>query len=165
MRRAVAAGVDTIEHGYGGTPEIFAAMAAKKIALCPTLAASDATARYRGWEGSEPAPQAVALNRQSFRMAVKAGVPICMGGDVGVFAHGQNARELELMVAAGMTPAAALIAATWGNARWLHMSDRLGAIKPGLLADLVAVDGDPTTNIGVVRRIRMVIKGGAVVSP
>ena len=165
MRRAVAAGVDTIEHGYGGTPEIFAAMATKMIALCPTLAASDAIAHYRGWQDREPAPAAVALNRQSFRMAMKAGVPICMGGDVGVFTHGQNARELELMVAAGMTPTDALIAATWGNARWLHVSDRLGAIKPGLLADLVAVDGDPTVNIGVVRRIRMVIKGGAVISP
>ncbi len=165
MRRAVAAGVDTIEHGYGGTPEIFAAMAAKGIALCPTLAASDATSRYRGWNGSEPAPSAVQINRTSFRMAMKAGVPICMGGDVGVFAHGQNARELELMTAAGMKPAAALIAATAGNARWLHLSDRLGAVKPGLLADLIAVEGDPTADIRAIRHIRMVMKGGAVVSP
>ena len=164
MRRAITAGVDTIEHGYGGTPEIFAAMAAKRIALCPTLAASVATAHYRGWQGSEPAPPAVELNRRSFRIAMKMGVPICMGGDVGVFAHGQNARELELMVAAGMTPADTLIAATSGNARWLHVSDRLGAVRPGLLADLVAVDGDPALNIGVVRRIRMVMKGGAVVA-
>lgn len=165
MRRAVAAGVDTIEHGYGGTPEIFAAMAAKGIALCPTLAASDATSRYRGWDGSEPAPPAVQINRTSFRMAMKAGVPICMGGDVGVFAHGQNARELELMTAAGMRPATVLIAATSGNARWLQLSDRLGAVKPGLLADLIAVEGDPTTDIRAIRRIRMVMKGGAVVSP
>ncbi len=163
MRRAVAAGVDTIEHGYGGTPEIFAAMAAKGIALCSTLAASDATSRYRGWNGSEPAPPAVQMNRKSFRMAMKAGVPICMGGDVGVFAHGQNARELELMEAAGMMPANVLIAATWGNARWLHLSDRLGAVKPGLLADLIAVEGDPSADIRIVRRIRMVMKGGTVV--
>lgn len=93
MRRAIAAGVDTIEHGYGGTAEIFAAMAAQGIALCPTLAASDAVARYRGWDGSEPAPPAVVLNRHSFALSLKAGVHICMGGDVGVFAHGQNARE------------------------------------------------------------------------
>jgi imidazolonepropionase-like amidohydrolase len=162
MRRAIAAGVDTIEHGYGGTPEIFAAMAAKRIALCSTLAASDATSRYRGWNGSEPAPPAVQTNRASFRMAMKAGVPICMGGDVGVFAHGQNAREMELMVAAGMTPADVLVAATWGNARWLHLSDKLGAVRPGLLADLVAVAGNPTNDIEAVRHVRMVMKGGSV---
>lgn len=163
MRRAIAAGVDTIEHGYGGTAEIFASMAAKHIALCPTLAASDATSRYRGWTGSEPAPPAVALNRSSLRLAVKAGVPICMGGDVGVFAHGDNAREMALMVAAGISPARVLIAATSGNARWMRLSDRLGAVKPGLIADLVAVAGDPTADIAAVRRIRMVMKGGAVV--
>jgi len=162
MRRAVAAGVDTIEHGYGGTQEIFASMAAKHIALCPTLAASDATSRYRGWNGNEPAPAAVDLNRESFRLAMAAGVPICMGGDVGVFAHGNNAREMELLVAAGMSPAQALIAATWGNARWLHLSDRVGAVKPGLLADLIAVDGDPTVDVRAVRRIRLVMKGGRI---
>ncbi len=164
MRRAVAAGVDTIEHGYGGTPAIFASMAARHIALCPTLAASDATSRYRGWTGSEPAPPAVVLNRASVRMAIDAGVPICVGGDVGVFAHGSNAREMVLLVAAGMTPARVLIAATSGNARWLHLSDRLGTVKPGLLADLVAVAGDPTGDIDAVRHIRLVMKGGAVVS-
>jgi len=162
MRRAVAAGVDTIEHGYGGTQEIFASMAAKHISLCPTLAASDATARYRGWNGSEPAPPSVELNRTSFRLAMAAGVPICMGGDVGVFAHGSNAREIELLVAAGMKPAQALIAATWGNARWLHLSDRVGAVKPGLLADLIAVEGDPTVNVGAVRHVRLVMKGGHI---
>lgn len=164
MRRAVAAGVDTIEHGYGGTPAIFADMAAKHIALCPTLAASDATSRYRGWTGSEPAPAAVELNRKSFRLAVNAGVPICMGGDVGVFAHGSNAREMELLAAAGLSPAHVLIAATSGNARWLKMSDQLGTVKPGLLADLIAVEGDPVVDIRAVRRLRLVMKGGVVVT-
>jgi imidazolonepropionase-like amidohydrolase len=164
MRRAIAAGVDTIEHGYGGTPEIFADMAKKGIALCPTLAASDATSRYRGWTGAEPAPEAVQINRKSFQMAMKAGVHICMGGDVGVFAHGQNAREMELMAANGMSPADVLIAATWGNARWFHLDKKLGAVKPGLLADLIAVDGDPTTDIAAVRHVRMVMKGGTVIA-
>jgi len=163
MRRAIEAGVDTIEHGYGGTPAIFAAMAAKKIALCPTLAASDATSRYRGWSGAEPAPAAVRINRESFRLALKAGVPICMGGDVGVFAHGTNAREMALMVAAGMPPADVLIAATSGNARWMRVATSLGAVKPGMLADLVAVAGDPTRDIAAVRAVRLVMKNGTVV--
>jgi len=164
MRRAIAAGVDTIEHGYGGTPEIFAEMAKKGIALCPTLAASDATSRYRGWTGAEPAPEAVQINRKSFQMALKAGVRICMGGDVGVFAHGTNAREMELMAASGMSAADVLIAATWGNARWFHLDGKLGAVKPGLLADLIAVDGDPSADIAAVRHVRMVMKGGMVVT-
>jgi imidazolonepropionase-like amidohydrolase len=163
MRRAIAAGVDTIEHGYGGTSVIFAAMAQRGIALCPTLAASDATARYRGWTGGEPAPRAVELSRASLQLAIKAGVHICMGGDVGVFAHGQNAREMELLVEAGLRPAQVLIAATSGNARWLHLDDQLGRVRPGLLADLVAVAGDPTVDIGAVRRIEMVMKGGTIV--
>lgn len=164
MRRAVEAGVDTIEHGYGGTPAIFATMAAKGIVLCPTLAAADASARYRGWTGAEPAPPAVRAARESFHLARAAGVPICMGGDVGVYAHGSNAREMVLMAAAGMTPAQVLIAATSGNARWMRAGDRLGAVKPGLLADLVAVSGDPTVNVAAVRTVRLVIKNGAVVT-
>jgi imidazolonepropionase-like amidohydrolase len=163
MRRAIEAGVDTIEHGYGGTPAIFASMAAKKIALCPTLAAADASARYRGWNGAEPAPAAVKASRDSLRLALAAGVPICMGGDAGVFAHGTNAREMELMVAAGMTPTQVLLASTSGNARWMRLGDRLGAAKPDMLADLVAVAGDPTVNISAVRAVRLVMKGGAVV--
>lgn len=163
MRRAIEAGVDTIEHGYGGTPALFAMMAAKKITLCPTLAAADASARYRGWNGAEPAPAAVQTSRDSLRLALAAGVPICMGGDVGVFAHGTNAREMELMAAAGMTPAQVLIAATSGNARWMRMGDRLGAVKSGLLADLIAVAGNPTLDLDAVRSVRLVIKGGTIV--
>jgi imidazolonepropionase-like amidohydrolase len=163
MRRAIAAGVDTIEHGYGGTPEIFAAMAARHIALCPTLAASDAVARYRGWKGGDPVPESVALNRSAFALARAAHVDMCMGGDVGVFAHGENAREMELMVAAGMPAAQVLIAATSGNARYFHVADRLGAVRVGLLADLIAVQGDPTHDIAAVRAVTWVMKGGEIV--
>ena len=162
MRRAIAAGVDTIEHGYGGTREIFKAMHDKGIALCPTLAASDAVSRYRGWNGQEPAPAAVEENRRSFRMALAAGVPICMGGDVGVFAHGENMREMVLMQQAGMPAIAVLTAATSGNAHIFHLAD-VGSLKPGLLADIVAVEGDPTRDVAAVKAVRLVMKGGVVV--
>ncbi len=165
MRRAIAAGVDTIEHGYGGTPAIFAAMHDRGIALCPTLAASDAVARYRGWDGREPAPAGVVENRRAFRLALAAAVPICVGGDVGVFAHGTNAREMELMQAAGMPAAAVARAATAGNAHIFGIDDRVGSIKPGMIADLIAVDGDPTRDIAAVRAVKLVMKGGRVVAP
>jgi imidazolonepropionase-like amidohydrolase len=163
MMRAVRAGADTIEHGYTGTAEVFRAMAAKHIALCPTIAASEAYARYfQRWNGQEPAPESVQENRRSFQLAMKAGVPICMGGDVGVFTHGHNWLEMQAMQRAGMPAAQVMIAATSGNARIFRLSDR-GAIRPGLLADLVAVEGDPTRNVGAVRNVRLVMKGGRVI--
>ena len=163
MRRAALAGADTIEHGYGGTPEVFKLMAARGVALCPTLGASEAYARYfQNWNGQEPAPKSVQDNRAAFREAMKVGVPICMGGDVGVFTHGKNWLEMEAMQHAGMAPAAVLAAATSGNAKILRLSDR-GAIKPGLLADLVAVDGDPTKDVSAVEHVRLVMKGGEIV--
>ena len=162
MRRAILAGVDTIEHGNSGTGEIFRLMRERGVALCPTLAATDAIARYRGWNGAAPEPDAVVEKRASFAAALAARVPICMGGDVGVYAHGDNVREMELMVDYGMRPADVLIAATSGNARLFRLADR-GAIRPGLLADLVAVEGDPTRDIAALRSVRLVMKGGALV--
>ena len=163
MMRAVRAGADTIEHGYGGTAEVFKAMAAKHIGLCPTIAASEAYARYfEHWNGQEPAPESVQENRRSFRLAMQAGVPICMGGDVGVFTHGKNWLEMEAMQRAGMPAAQVIVAATSGNAHILHLTDR-GEVRPGLLADLVAVDGDPTRDVSAVEHVRFVMKGGQIV--
>jgi len=163
MRRAILAGADTIEHGYGGTAEVFKLMHDRGTALCATIAASEAYARYfEKWDGREPAPESVQENRRSFALAIKAGVPICMGGDVGVYTHGQNWLEMDAMQRAGMPAAQVIIAATSGNARIFRLSDR-GQVKPGLLADLVAVDGDPTRDVSAVRNIRLVMKGGKVV--
>ncbi len=163
MRRAARAGVLSIEHGDGGTPEVFSLMADRGVALCPTLAAGDAITQYAGWrKGVDPEPERIAAKRRSFRAALAAGVPICFGGDVGVYPHGDNVRELELMVDYGMTPSSALVAATSGNARTLRLDDR-GRIAPGLLADLLVIDGDPTRDIGALRSIRLVMKGGVIV--
>ncbi len=164
MRRAASAGVKTIEHGDGGTPEVFRLMAERGIALCPTLAAGDAILQYGGWKKeTDPEPERIRRKRESFRMARDAGVTICFGGDVGVYPHGDNVRELELMVDYGMTPLDAVHAATAGNAAIFGIDDSVGRVTRGLLADLIAVDGDPTRDINALRRVRFVMKGGSVV--
>ena len=163
MRRSIAAGVDTIEHGYGGTKEIFRAMKDRGVAFCPTLAAVDAVAHYAGLAGAGLPQAAVEISRASFKAARAAKVTICAGGDVGVFAHGENVRELELMQDAGMPARDVLMAVTSVNARAFRIDDRVGAIRAGLVADLVAVAGDPTVDIRALRQVRMVMKGGKVV--
>jgi imidazolonepropionase-like amidohydrolase len=164
MRRSIAAGADTIEHGYGGTPEIFRDMQKRGVVLCPTLAAGDAIARYKGWNGAAPVPASLEQERRAFAAALAAKVAICAGGDVGVFAHGENARELELMQDYGMPALEVLRAATSGNARAFHVDDKMGTIRAGLLADLVAVEGDPAANVRALRKVRMVMKGGHIVT-
>ena len=163
MRNAILAGVDTIEHGDSGTPEVFKLMAEKKVALCPTLAAGDATSQYGGWKkGEQPEPQGIARKRASFKAALDAGVTILNGSDVGVFTHGDNAREMDLMVSYGMPALDALKSATSVAGRVLRMENQIGRVKAGLFADLIAVDGDPTKEISSLHRVKFVMKNGTV---
>jgi imidazolonepropionase-like amidohydrolase len=163
MRRAILAGVATIEHGDGGDLEVFKLMLERGVALCPTLTAFEASARYRGYRpGTDPEPARLRQARATFKQALEVGVTIVNGSDMGVFAHGDGARELELLVEYGMKPVEAMRTATSVAAKTLRLDHRVGAITPRLLADLVAVEGDPTRDIKCLRQIKLVTKAGIV---
>jgi imidazolonepropionase-like amidohydrolase len=164
MRRAIEAGVRSIEHGNEGTEEIFRLMKEKGVALCPTLAANEAIAQYYyGWKkGSSTEPPRIINKRKSFAEALKAGVTICMGGDVGVFPHGDNAREMELMVEYGMRPIDVLHSATSVNADVFGYGNEIGRVKKGLFADLIAVEGDPSLDIHNIRKNIFIMKNGKI---
>lgn len=161
MRRSIAAGISTIEHGDAGDEEIFRRMKEAGVAFCPTLSAGDAVAGYQGWrKGQDPEPERIVNKRRSFAAALRSGVTILMGGDAGVYAHGDNAREMEMMVEYGMKPVDVLRSATSVNADVFGYGTTIGRIKKGLLADLVGVNGDPSRNISDLRKVVLVMKDG-----
>lgn len=162
MRRAIKGGVATIEHGDGGTLEIFKLMKEKGVAFCPTLAAADAISQYRGWrKGIDSEPKPITNKKESFKLALQSEVDIVFGGDVGVFTHGENYRELELMVEYGMKPLKALKSATSLNARIFHL-DKLGRLQKEFHADIIAVEGNPTKDITNMRKVKFVMKDGEI---
>ncbi len=164
MRRAVLAGVSTIEHGDKGDSAVFRLMKEKGVALCPTLAAGHAIAQNKGWKpGTLPEPDRIVEKRKSFAAALAANVTICMGGDVGVFPHGDNAREMELMVEYGMKPIDVLRSATAVNADVFGIGKEVGRIRAGLDADIVVVEGNPAINISLIRKVKLVMQRGAIV--
>jgi imidazolonepropionase-like amidohydrolase len=163
IRRAVLAGVKSIEHGSDASEEALKLMREQSVTLCPTLAASEAMARYEGWKDGEPDPPRIQGVKATFGRALRSGVTIACGSDVGVFAHGDNAREIELMAAYGMSPTEALRAATITAARTLGREKDLGRIAPGYIGDLVAVQGDPLKDPKALRKPVVVIKEGQVV--
>lgn len=163
IRRAVRAGVATIEHGTDVSADVLALMRENVVALCPTLAAHEAMARYGGWTPEQPEHPRIKEAKEMFKRALAAGVIIACGSDVGVFAHGDSARELELMVEYGMNPADAVRSATITAARVLRREADLGRVDESFLADLIAVRQNPFDNISAVREVVLVIKDGRLV--
>ena len=162
IRRSIEAGVRTIEHGTQASPATLALMAELDVVLCPTLAAGEAISIYRGWQGGDPEPLRIVQARALIRNALEAGTPLACGSDAGVFAHGDNARELELFVEYGLTPAQALRSATADAAAVIGRGEDLGRLAPGFRADLVALRADPLQDISATRQVALVMKGGAL---
>jgi imidazolonepropionase-like amidohydrolase len=169
MKRAVIAGITTIEHGTKMTEEVMDLMIQKGTYYVPTMTAG----RFVAEKAKEPGyyhplvvPKALEIGPQiqeTFRKAYKRGVKIAFGTDAGVFPHGQNAREFGYMVEAGMPPIEAIKSATITNAEILQISDKVGSLEAGKLADIIATDDNPLQNIKTLEKVTFVMKDGVVI--
>ena len=163
IKRAVLAGVQTIEHGDHVDFETARLMKDHNVTFIPTLAVGESLERYKGWvKGKMAEPERITAKKKSFAEALRAGVTIGMGGDVGVFTHGENVLEMELMVEYGMQPLDVMKSATSINAKAFHIDGELGSIKPGMKADLIVISGDPTRSISNLRKVMVVMKDGII---
>ena len=163
IRRAVLGGAETIEHGDYMDVETGKLMKEHNVTYFPTLSAGEKITQYRGWKkGVDQEPANITLKKKSFKAALESGVTIGVGGDVGVYTHGENAIEMELMVEYGMKALDVLKAATSINAKALHLENMIGSIRTGMKADLIIISGDPAQNISAVRNVRLVMKDGIV---
>ena len=163
IRRAVMAGVVTIEHGYDATVETLELMANRKVVLCPTLAASESMAMYSGWKPGQPDHQRIKTARRLVKNALTSGVTIACGSDVGVFAHGTSYRELELMHDYGIPTDEVLRSATITATTVLGMQNELGLVKPKFIADLIVLEKNPLSELATLRKPKMVIQSGNIV--
>jgi len=163
MSRAARAGVRTIEHGTDATRETLALLASRGVVLCPTVAAVEAISLQSGWRQGLPEPPRLEKAKALVRLAIGAGVTVACGSDAGVFRHGDNAREIELLSECGLTNADALRAATSAAARVLGLEREIGAISPGFAADLVALPRDPLADATALREPVLVVKAGRVI--
>lgn len=163
MRRATLAGVQSIEHGDFGTQEVFELMRDNNVIFCPTLAVTEANAMYGGWQkGEDEMPASVARKHNAMTSAIASGVTICNGSDVGPYTHGDNLRELKLLVEYGLSVEKTLQAATIVAAELMNQPDPLGQVKPGYLADLIAVEGNPLENLDVLASPKMIMLDGDI---
>jgi len=165
-REAIEAGVDSIEHGSFMKPETLAMMKKKGTYLTPTLMASEwIMGKLANYPAALQEKAKAAFNARSemFRNAVKMGVKISFGTDAAVYPHGENAKEFKLMVDLGMSPIDALKSATTSDAELFGVAQKLGTLEKGKLADVIAVPGDPTTDITATARVSFVMKEGKII--
>lgn len=164
LLRAINAGIMFISHADNATPEILKLMKQKGVVIYPTIAHIEVLALQRGWKrGIDKDPERVATKKKMVEMALKAGTTLCFGSDAGGgVGHGKNYLEMELMVDYGMSNIAVLTSATSGNADLFNLSSKVGRVRVGLLADLIAVDGDPTKDVSKIEQIKFVMKDGVI---